>query len=149
MSAMEEEIKLLKEKCDSMSPPVAKSDTNSQDSNPNTRDKTKYLLGGAKYGKNRLALAIVKEYLRRSPSISADVLMAIFDKSLQGSLGVIRTLEDAKESYADYEKRFFCKPNEIIRTRNKECVVCSQWGVSNINNIIIRARELGINVTIL
>ena len=35
--------------------------------------------------------------------------MMTFDKSLQGSLGVIRTLEDVKNSYIDCERRFFVR----------------------------------------
>ena len=76
--------------------------------------------------------------------------MATFDKSLQGSLGVVRTLADAQDLYdteAECKRRFFCKPDEIIKTKTEDCVVCSQWGVSNIDNIIARAKELGINVT--
>lgn len=115
----------------------------------NSRDKTKYILNGTRYGKNRLVLAIVTEYFKRNPDVSAETLISTFSKSLQGSLGVVRTLNDVKNNYFDYEKRFFCKPNEIIHTHTDDCVVCTQWGVSNINSIIARAKELGINVTIL
>ena len=114
----------------------------------NGRDKTKYMLNGVRYGKNRLALAIVSEYCKTAPSnITAEELMATFDKSLQGSLGVIRTLSDVQDSYEDHAKRFFCRPDEIIHTQTEDCVVCSQWGIANIGNIIARAKELGINIT--
>ena len=115
----------------------------------NGRDKTKYILGGVRYGKNRLVLAIVTEYFRRNPSLTADELIATFDRSLQGSLGVIRTLDDITASYSDFEKRFFCQPDEIIYTSTGKCVVCTQWGVGNIGNIIARAKELGISVTVI
>lgn len=113
----------------------------------NGRDKTKYMLNGVRYGKNRLALAIVTEYRKTVPNVTAATLMATFDRSLQGSLGVIRTLSDVKNSYEDYERRFFCQPGEIIHTQTGDCVVCTQWGIANIGNIIARAKELGINVT--
>ena len=51
--------------------------------------------------------------------------------------------------YSDYEKRFFCQPDEIIHTSTDKCVVCTQWGVGNIGNVIARAKELGIGVTII
>ncbi len=111
------------------------------------RDKTKYMLNGIRYGKNRLALAIVSEYCKTVPNVTATTLMATFDRSLQGSLGVIRTLTDVKNSYEDYERRFFCQPGEVIHTQTEDCVVCTQWGIANIGNIIARAKELGINIT--
>ena len=101
------------------------------------------------HGKNRLVLAIVSEYCKTFPNITAATLMATFDRRLQGSLGVIRTLSDVQNSYSDYERRFFCQPDEIIHTKTEDCVVCSQWGIANIGNIIARAKELGISITII
>lgn len=112
-----------------------------------TRDNTKYMFDGVRYGKNRLVLAIVKKYAAAHPDISAGKLIATFDKSLQGSLGVVRTVQDVKESYFDSERRFFLQPNEIINTTTEPCAVCTQWSAFNIKNIIARARELGMTIT--
>lgn len=145
VSVLEDEIALLKnQKMISEQP----SKTIQIDSSIyNGRDKTKYMLNGVRYGKNRLVLAVVKEYIKRNPNIPANNLIATFDSSLQGSLGVIRLLADVKMRYSDHEKRFFCRPDEIIHTQTDDCVVCTQWGVGNIGNFLARARELGINVT--
>lgn len=113
----------------------------------NTRDSTKYMFDGARYGKNRLVLAIVKKYVDSHPNISSDELISTFDKSLQGSLGVVRTVQDVKQSYTDSERRFFLRPNEVIDTSTEQCAVCTQWGSFNIGNIIARARELGMTIT--
>ena len=52
------------------------------------RDKTKYMFNGKVYPKNRLVLAIIKEYVEKhNPSFQE--LSSVFDKSLQGSLGVV------------------------------------------------------------
>lgn len=115
----------------------------------NGRDTTKYILDGKRYGKNRLVLAVVKKYMEQNPNVSSGKLMLVFDKSLQGALGVIRTLQDVKDSYSDYERRFFCQPDEIIHTATEDCVVCTQWSKFNIDSIIARAKELGINITVL
>lgn len=112
----------------------------------NGRDTTKYMLDGRKYGKNRLVLAIVKKYMEFHPDTTASLLMITFDKSLQGSLGVVRTVSDVKSAYADCERRFFLRPDEVIKTSTDDCAVCSQWGTFNISNIITRANELGITV---
>ena len=110
------------------------------------RDKTKYMINGVKYGKSRLALAIVNEYLKRNPDCTASDLFSTFDKSLQGALGVIRPLTEVKEKYSQPAMRFFCKADEIIHTNDGDCVVCSQWSSANIQNLIIRADQLGITV---
>lgn len=114
-----------------------------------SRDTTKFFLNGKKYGKNRLVLAIVQKYVQMHPDITAAQLMLIFDKSLQGSLGVVRTLEDVKTTCSDYQIRFFTSPDELITTKTDTCVVCTQWGVSNIGNILARAEQLGIEIQII
>ena len=112
------------------------------------KDTSKYILDGKKYGKNRLVLAVVNKYMEMNPNISAIQLMTTFDKSLQGSLGVVRTYEDVKENCSDYKTRFFARPEEVIHTSTDDCVVCSQWGIANIGNIVARAKDLGIKITI-
>lgn len=113
------------------------------------RDTTKFILDGKKYGKNRLVLAIIKKYVDMNPDISAEKLLLTFDRSLQGSLGVVRTLEDVKENCSDYRTRYFAAPDEIIHTTSKDCVVCTQWGIANIGNMVIRAEQLGIHVQVI
>ena len=113
----------------------------------NGKDTTKYMMDGRRYGKNRLALAIVQKYVSLHPEVSAQQLMTVFDKSLQGSLGVIRTVKDAKNAYVDSERRFFMQPDEVIQTVTEDCVVCTQWGAFNIDFMVTRARELGFQIT--
>lgn len=112
------------------------------------RDTTKYIFEGKKYGKNRLVLAIVKKYMGDNPETSANELIRIFDKSLQGSLGVVQKLADAKQNTTDYKTRFFALPIEVIKTSTDDCVVCNQWGIANIGNMIARANHLGYEITI-
>jgi hypothetical protein len=59
------------------------------------RDTTKYLFGGKAYGKNRLVLAVIKKWVNDNPALPTAELMRTFDRSLQGSLGVIREIKDA------------------------------------------------------
>lgn len=148
--ALEQEVKLLKEKIENGDKRIANADAEEVDTSRIGRDTTKYMLDGKKYGKNRMVLAVVHKYVSENKGISASELMTVFDKSLQGSLGVVRTLKDVKKSYsADYDRRFFCKPDEIIHTSTETCVVCTQWGKYNINNILARVKELGIEITVI
>lgn len=136
VAALEEEVKSLKTKSFSTEIDV-------EPISYGSKDTTKYMLDGKRYGKNRLVLAIVQKYMADHPHVSAQQLMRVFDKSLQGSLGVVRTYEDAKNAYADSSRRFFMQPDEIIHTATTDCVVCTQWGAFNIDYLIARAEELG------
>ena len=143
VSALEEEVAKLKGEHTNKSASRTPLEFPSEPSGYGSKDTTKYIMDGKRYGKNRLALAIVQKYVRTHPNISAQQLISVFDKSLQGSLGVVRTYKDAKSAYADSERRFFMQPNEIIHTTTDDCVVCTQWGAFNIDYLIARAEELG------
>lgn len=146
ISRLESEVSALKEEFSQFSNSSEYDEEGNNISTSTARDTTKYILDGKRYGKNRLVLAVVRKYIESHPNISASQLMSAFDKSLQGSLGVIRSLNDVKNSYSDYERRFFCQPEEIIHTSTEDCVVCTQWGKFNIGNFIVRAKQLDITI---
>ncbi len=112
-----------------------------------SRDKTKFLFNNELFGKNRLVLAVVSSYVHAHPNITANELMIVFPKNLQGSLGVVRLLSEAKASYIDCAKRFFCCPEEIIHTQTEDCVVCSQWTSSNIGQFVNHTSSLGMHIS--
>ena len=152
---MEDEVKELKKKTNDTD--VYKNITRNNDNTSKTltsknsagKDTTKFILDGKKYGKGKLVHAVVKKYVNMNPDISAMQLMLTFDKSLQGSLGVVRTLEDVKHNCSDYRTRFFTTSEYIIHTSTEDCVVCSQWKIDNIGNILARAKQLAIEIEIL
>ena len=111
--------------------------------NSNQRDTTKYLFQGRYYGKRALVLAIIQSYLKKDPSINLTDLELAFDKSLQGSLGVVRGLEEVKRNVSDYQRRFFTKPSEVLNLKDGKAVICTQWGIGNIGKFLQRASELG------
>ena len=97
------------------------------------------------YLKNRLVLAIVKDYVYKHPQITIDELKRIFDKSLQGSIGVVERESIAKQR-RDWDIRFFAKEHEVLRLIDGNAYVCTQWGILNIPNFIARARQLGYSI---
>lgn len=145
VSALEDEVKKLNGQ-QTVGRDETETVTETLSASSTGRDTTKYILDGKKYAKNRLVLAVVKKYADMNPGISATDLKTAFDKSLQGSLGVVRTLEDVEKNCSDYKTRFFTASDEIIQTGTKPCVVCTQWGIANIGNIIERARQFGIEI---
>ena len=110
------------------------------------RDTTRYMFNGSVLLKNRLVLAVVKDYVAKKPDITVGGLKSVFDKSLQGSIGVV---EDVKIAVLrkDYRIRFFAEDDETLKLKDGQAFVCSQWGILNIPNFIARARELGYEIT--
>ncbi|HNN82436.1 MAG TPA: PD-(D/E)XK nuclease family protein, partial [Leptospiraceae bacterium] len=62
----------------------------------NTKDRTKYHFLGNVYPKNRLVLAVVKEYIKQNPNSTIKSLKKIFSDDIHGSpkWGIIRTYEE-------------------------------------------------------
>lgn len=112
---------------------------------PSQRDKTRYLFNGNVYLKNKLVLAVVKDYVANNRSITCNELKTVFDKSLQGSIGVVEN-ENVAEQRRDYQVRFFIKANDILHLIDGNMLVCSQWGILNISNFIKRAEQLGYKI---
>lgn len=109
---------------------------------PVKRDKTRYMFNGNVYLKNKLVLAVIKDYVAKNQTITCDELKTVFDKSLQGSIGAVEYENIAKQR-KDYQVRFFVKDDEVLQLLDGNMFVCSQWGVLNIFNFIKRAEQLG------
>ncbi len=131
-NALEKFVIKIKEKTDVKSDP-----------DPLGLDRTKYVFNGQIFGKNRLVQAVVKTYVNQHPNISLTELQMIFYKELQGSIGVVYEIEKAKMRGPDYVNRFFIKNNDVIHLRDANVYVCNQWGISNIDNFLKKARSIG------
>lgn len=107
------------------------------------KDSTQYIFNGLRYGKGRLVLAVVQQYVNDNPEKTAEELETTFDKNMQGPYGVIRKIEDIKQNWMQPERRFFMSSNDIIHTADADCAVCSQWGKFNIDNFIFHAKNIG------
>lgn len=122
-----------------------KSNTNIGFKTTGKKDSTKYIFNGVRYCKNRLVFAVVKEYIKQNPKITTSELESVFDYSLQGNRnhGVIKRKEDAIK-IKDYKIRFFA--DEEIKLIDGIVLVCTQWGIPNINNFISRAEQLNFDI---
>lgn len=110
--------------------------------NESGRDKTRYMFENKIYAKNRFVLAIVERYVEQNTP-NYDELKQVFDKSLQGSLNVVETIENASK-IKDCKKRYFMQ-NPITLSDNTQVVVCTQWGIFNIVKFEKLAQQLGFN----
>ena len=141
---IEEEIESLKQRVLALENLLGQSAEKEQDKvetkAKDVRDKTRFMYCGKIYPKNRLVLAIVLDYVKTN-NPSYEELCFAFDKSLQGSLGVVQKLEDVLK-IKDSGKRFFT--NDVIDLKDgTKAVVCTQWGIFNIVKFVKQARNLG------
>ena len=139
---LEKEVELLKKE---KKPSEMISKETFIEERPQQRDKTRYMFNGNVYLKNKLVLAVIKDYISKNQSITCNDLKTVFDKSLQGSIGVVEYENIAKQR-KDYQVRFFEKEDEILRLLDGNMLVCSQWGILNISNFIKRAEQLGYEI---
>jgi len=111
------------------------------------RDKTKYRFNNHLYGKGRLVLAVVKKYASDHPGTTFDGLANVFPATVQGPIGVFNLFDSVQEKYSDKQhKRHFVKPDEIIKLADSEVVVCTEWGIGNINDFLRLVKEIGYEV---
>jgi hypothetical protein len=78
------------------------------------------------------------------PETAFAQLEKAFRKSLQGSLGVVATLEQANDVHAvDEWRRRFLDPGDLIKLRDGPAAVCSQWRIGNVDAFPRGAAALG------
>ena len=92
-------------------------------------DKSTYIFNGNTYGKGRLVLAVVEQYVSNNHGLAKKELEESFPSALQGSIGVISSIEEAEGKYEG--KRHFVK--NAIKLTNETVAVCNQWGSKNID----------------
>lgn len=112
-----------------------------------TRDTTRYLFGGSVYSKKGLVYAVVRRYVDDHPGLLRADLKRAFDKSLQGSLGVVEDAKTAKlRGDEEYRVRFFAEEDQILHLWDGDMVVCTQWGIMNIPRFLAVAEQLGYQI---
>ena len=113
------------------------------------KDFSKYMFGGETYGKSRLVLAVVKQFVEDHNPETFKELEAAFPSQLQGSLGVVKRMNSVSDKYKGAEggvKRYFIKQDEIIYLPSGEqVIICTQWG-ANIERFIESAKKLGYEI---
>lgn len=112
------------------------------------RDFTQYNFSGQIYGKNRLVLAVFRNYLHSNPTKTFEQLKEAFPDLLQGALGVFVSQEEglAVVNRGGGARYFMNEPDVLVTGDQRRIVICNQWGSMNIGKFIDRARELGFEI---
>lgn len=110
------------------------------------RDFTKYLFNGKKFGKSKLVLAVISDFVEKNQSIKLSQLKEKFPAHLQGS-EVFTTFEEANSKANNNNKRNFIKPDELITLGDDSTIAIStQWGINNINRFIDHCKSMDIEL---
>lgn len=109
-----------------------------------SKSANKYLFNGNVYPRNKLVLAVIKDYAEKN-HVSFNELSGIFQPSLQGAIGVFKRVETA-EKLKDYRAHFFTAENDVVTLTDGKIYVCNQWGFLNIPRFIAKAKELGYTI---
>lgn len=112
-----------------------------------SHDTTKFSIDGGKnyYGKGKLVREIVAKYVETNPKLTFSQLEQIFPSELQGSYGVIKsveTLAQMKQERKDLERRYYMNDDQLLCSGDKvKFAVCSQWGKYNFPHILDRLKQ--------
>jgi hypothetical protein len=105
------------------------------------KDYTKYLFKGKTYGKGKLVLAVIQDYVENHPDITYSQLKASFPDKLQGT----ETFTTETEAKAKKSRRNFIKPTELISLKDEIIAVSTEWG-KNITKFLDHCKQMGIEI---
>ncbi|UZE94439.1 McrB family protein [Alkalimarinus alittae] len=113
-------------------------------------DKTQYEFNGKTLGKGPLALAVIK-YLVEEQEHSFEELNKLLDGFKFRSGGVLLDAQEYLNRLTvkpDTKNRFF-KDDSITDKKGQEFLVSSQWGLGNIDKLVVWGRNFGLEIKIL
>ena len=123
------------------------SENPSQETPKRVYDYTEYSINGVDfYKKNSFVQILVKEYIRLHPEKTYAELVKVFPAELQGSFGVIQTL-DYIHSKGYNGRRYFTEEDKILRSGDGILfAVSTEWSKNNLPHVIKVAQKLGFKV---
>lgn len=116
------------------------------------RDVTKYSLDGGRsyYGKGRFVREVVAHFMELNPNLTFEQLSHIFEDHLQGSYGVIRSVDSIDRSShdkKDLRSRYVMSEDMVLQSYDGiQFVVSNQWATYNFINILNLLEKWGWNI---
>lgn len=105
--------------------------------------------GRGPFNKRNCVWETVSKYMRLHPQTSAQQLLQKFPPDVQGSYGVVRSIQWVQHQQLkgkDFLNRFYIESDKVINTSDGEqMLVCNQWG-DNFGRFIETAKELGFDI---
>ena len=117
------------------------------DTKKRTYDHTGYSLEGGEFlGKNKFVYAVVSTYVKQHPKATFAEIERTFPPNLQGSFGVVQTMDYIKERNFK-GRRYFKEPEFVLSSGDGiPFAVSTEWGKGNIDKFLTAVRQLGYRV---
>lgn len=109
------------------------------------RDNSKFKFNGQFYGKGPLVHAVVSQYVADNKGTTYKKLKEVFPDELLKRFGIFQDEEAAKQ-IAPKGGRFFSKPEQIIKLKDRSVIVCNQFTLANIQPFLQVAKSLGYKI---
>lgn len=107
------------------------------------RDYSKFAFNSMRFGKGKLFLALVTQYIKDHPGISADAVNKKF--AINGNYDTVLPLSSAKRLSGE-KKRYFIGPDQVVTINKKPFAVTNQITSLNLPPLIKAFRAVGYNV---
>lgn len=109
------------------------------------RDNSKFKFNGELYGKGPLVHAVVSQYVADNKGTTYKKLKEVFPDDLLKRFGIFQD-EATAHQIAPKGGRYFSKPEQIIKLKDRAVVVCNQFTLANIQPFLKVAKTLGYKI---
>lgn len=109
------------------------------------RDNSKFKFNGEEYGKGPLVHAVVSQYVVDNKNITYKKLKEVFPDELLKRFGIFQDEATAKQ-IAPKGGRYFSKPEQLIKLKDRSVIVCNQFTLANIQPFLKVAKALGYKI---
>lgn len=109
------------------------------------RDNSKYKFNGQEYGKGPLVHAVISQYVADNKGTTYKKLKEVFPDELLKRFGIFQD-EDTAIQIAPKGGRYFSKPEQVIKLKDRSVIVCNQFTLANIQPFLKVAKTLGYKV---
>lgn len=109
------------------------------------RDNSKFKFNGEEYGKGPLVHAVVSQYVAENKNTTYKKLKEVFPDELLKRFGIFQDEATAKQ-IAPKGGRYFSKPEQLIKLKDRSVIVCNQFTLANIQPFLKVAKTLGYKI---
>ncbi|MBL0309219.1 MAG: hypothetical protein IPP77_05945 [Bacteroidetes bacterium] len=110
------------------------------------RNNDKYQFNGNSYGKGKLVLEVVRQYVAGHPKTTYKQLKEIFPDTLLTRFGIAKSENEARSLSGARERYFFSELHQILLKDKTVVVVCNQFTAQNIQPFLKAAKALGFKI---
>ena len=110
------------------------------------RNNDKYQFNGNAYGKGKLVLEVVRQFVNGHPKVNFKNLKEVFPDTLLNRFGIFQEESAARNLSGTRDRYFFQDEHQIKLSDKKVIVVCNQFTSDNIIPFLAAAKKAGFKI---